>query len=28
MTEDSKFIVYGSQIQKWTYDIQQLKEEE
>lgn len=27
MAEDPKFVVHGSQIQKWTDDIQQLKQE-
>ena len=27
MTEDPKFVVHGSQVQKWTDDIQQLKQE-
>lgn len=27
MAEDSKFVVHGSQVQKWTDDIQQLKQE-
>lgn len=27
MAEDPKFVVYGSQVQKWTDDIQQLKQE-
>lgn len=27
MAEDPKFVVHGSQVQKWTDDIQQLKQE-
>ena len=27
MAEDPKFVVHGSQVQKWTDDIQQLKKE-
>lgn len=27
MTKDPKFVVHGSQVQKWTDDIQQLKRE-
>lgn len=27
MAEDPKYVVYGSQVQKWTDDIQQLKQE-
>ena len=27
MAEDPKFVVHGSQVQKWTDDIQQLKRE-
>lgn len=27
MSEDPKFVVHGSQVQKWTDDIQQLKQE-
>ena len=27
MAEDSKFVVHGLQVQKWTDDIQQLKQE-
>jgi hypothetical protein len=27
MTKDPKFVVHGSQVQKWTDDIQQLKKE-
>ena len=27
MAEDQKFVVHGSQVQKWTDDIQQLKQE-
>ncbi|BFL77948.1 hypothetical protein SKB0068_07200 [Staphylococcus hominis subsp. novobiosepticus] len=27
MAEDPKFVIHGSQVQKWTDDIQQLKQE-